>query len=60
MNKKLRNAIIVSAVGVVLSTVMAVGTVVANNYASLLDVFFTQSSYSANASEKDVCRQERK
>ena len=57
MNKKLRNAIIVSAVGVVLSTVMAVGTVVANNYASLLDVFFTQSSYSANASEKDVCRQ---
>ncbi|MCR5491161.1 MAG: glycoside hydrolase family 3 C-terminal domain-containing protein [Bacilli bacterium] len=54
---KLRNAIIVSGVGVTLSAALLIGTGIANNYGGLLDVYFTKSTYTASSSEKDVCRQ---
>lgn len=57
MKHPLRNAIIVTSVGTVLSAGLLIGTKIAYNYESLLDVYFTTSSYTANSSEKDVCRQ---
>lgn len=57
LSKKTKAAIIVSSVGAVLSATLIAGTIIAFNYDSLLDVFFTSSEYKANVSEKELCEQ---
>ena len=52
---KLRSVIITSAIASVFSVTLIVGTTIAYNYDSLLDVFFTRSEYQPAASTKQLC-----
>ena len=49
--------ITVAATGVVVSAAMAAGTVVAYNYETLLDVYFSKSDYKPLDGEKDKCEE---
>ena len=50
---KLSAIIITASIGLVLSSALIVGTVVANNYASVLDNTFARSNYRASEAEKE-------
>ncbi len=52
---KLKTGIILSAVASVFSIALIVGTSIAYNYASLIDVFLTRGGYEASSSTKKLC-----
>ena len=53
---KLSAIIVTGSVGLVLSSALIVGTVVANNYASVLDNTFAVSNYQAGEAEKECAK----